>query len=40
MEDDEEPIIPHILGVLLGLIVQGFMMTFGSVLFLVLLGVL
>ena len=38
--DDDQPFIPYLLGMLLGSIVEGFMMTLGGVILLVLLGVL
>jgi len=38
--DDDQPLIPYLLGMLLGSIVEGFMMTLGGVILLVLLGVL
>lgn len=39
-DDDETPLLPYILGMLLGSIVEGFMMTLGGLILLVLLGVL
>lgn len=39
-DDDDRPLIPYIVGMLLGSILEGFMMTLGGVILLVLLGVL
>lgn len=38
--DDDTPLIPYLLGMMLGSILEGFLMTLGGVILLVLLGVL